>query len=158
MKLYQKIIFTLFIYAVTLTNTLASSDSHKSAANELLNTININELLSESIDAMLQLELSSNPSLIPFEGTMRSFFNKHMSGESLRGEFIKMYMNTFTESELIELNKFYNTKTGQKALKTAPQLMAEGAALGQQRVEENILDLQNMIEEEALRIQQLQQE
>jgi len=158
MKLFIKTIFVLFVFVVISTSTQASSDSHKNAANELLDTININELLSQSIDAMLQLELSNNPSLIPFENTMKSFFNKYMSGDSLRDEFLVMYMNTFTEGELIEINNFYKTETGQKALKTAPQLMADGAALGQQRVEENIQELETMIKEESLRIQNLQQQ
>lgn len=158
MKLFKKTIFIVLISVGALTNSLASSDSHKNAANELLNTINLDELLSQSVDVMLQLELSNNPSLIPFESTMKRFFNKYMSGESLRGEFVEMYINTFTESEIIEINNFYKTETGKKALKTAPQLMADGAALGQQRVLENLQDLESMIKEEALKIQKLQQE
>lgn len=158
MKLFKKIILTAFISVGVLTNALASSDSHKEAADQLLNTMNINELLSQTIDAMLQLELSNNPSLIPFESTMKIFFDKHMSGESLRDEYIELYINTFTESEIIEINNFYKTETGQKALRTAPQLTADGAAIGQQRVEENIQELEKMIKEESLKIQKLQQQ
>lgn len=139
-------------------SAFAFTASHKQAANNLLDTMKINELLAQSIEAMMQLELNNNPALKPFEGTMRDFFNKYMSGESLRDQFVELYAETFSEQELVELNSFYRTPTGQKALAASPQLMAKGAALGQRRVQENITELQNMIAAEAERIKGLQQQ
>ena len=144
----------IIILSVTITSTVyAFSDSHKKAANDLMDTMNLNELLSQSIEAALQIELNNNPSLRPFEGTMRAFFNKYMSGESLREDYVQLYMESFSEAEIIDINTFYKTPTGQKALKATPALMAKGAALGQKRVQENISELQAMITEEAQRIQ-----
>ena len=80
-----------------------------------------------------------------------------MSGESLREGFLEIYIETFTEKELKEMNAFYNTATGKKALKETPALMSKGAALGQKRVQENISELQGMIAEEAKKIQEMQQ-
>lgn len=139
-------------------NAFAELNSHQKAANELLDTMDINTLLSGSIDSMLQLELSKNPSLKPFEKVMRTFFNKHMSGESLREPFIDIYVETFTEKELKLINKFYSSPIGKKTLKETPALLSKGAALGQQRVQENLPELQKMIEQEANKIQKLQQE
>lgn len=158
-------LFKLCIYLLVFTlsssfyqaTALAASENHRKAANDLLDTMDLNTLLSGSIESMLQLQLSQNPSLLPFEKTMQTFFNKYMSGESLREGFLEIYIETFTEKELKEMNAFYNTATGKKALKETPALMSKGAALGQKRVQENISELQSMIAEEAKKIQEMQQ-
>ena len=135
----------------------AIQESHRASASRLLDTMEINVLLAGTIESMLQLELSKNPALQPFENTIRDFFNKYMSGESLRDAFIDIYVETFTENELNELNAFYSTPTGQKTLKETPALLAKGARIGEQRVQENIPELKLMIQEESKRIQALQQ-
>ena len=61
------------------------------------------------------------------------------------------------EKELNELKTFYSTPTGKKTLKETPVMMSKGAKIGEQRIQENISELQLMIQEEAKRIQALQQ-
>ncbi len=152
------IIFIVLSIAVfSCQNVLAFSDGHRTAANKLLDTMDMNTLLSGSIEAMLQLQIKQNPTLQPFEKTMRTFFKKYMSGESLREEFILIYMETFTEKELDEINEFYGTPTGKKTLKETPALMAKGAKIGEQRIQQNLPELKKMIQEEAKRIQAMQQ-
>ena len=80
-----------------------------------------------------------------------------MSGESLRDEFVQLYVNMFTESELIEIAEFNKTPTGQKALKVMPVLMQQGAQVGQQRVVENIDVLRQMIDEQSKTLKELQE-
>lgn len=156
MRIYKKFTFVFLAAALVITNAFAATDSHNKAADELLDAMNMNELLEQSIESMMQFELSNNPALLPYEETMRAFFKKYMSGDSLRDEFIAIYVETFSENELIEIADFYKTETGQKALKTAPELLAKGAAIGQQRVQENLPELQEMVKQEARRIQELQ--
>ncbi len=160
MRLFNRCLFlAVFALSVLLCQSaFATSDSHRNAANELLDTMDMNTLLDESVETILQLELSKNPTLQPFEEVMRAFFHKHMSGESLRGEFIDIYIETFTEKELKEINRFYETPTGKKILKETPALMGKGMKLGEQRVQENLPELQSMIQEEVARIQKMQQE
>lgn len=124
---------------------------HQKAADDLLVAMNLSTLLSDSIESMLQLEMINNPELKPYESTIRNFYVRYMSGESLWSEFLQLYMNTFTEPELVEITAFYKTPVGQKSLKEAPHLMAAGAAIGQRRVMENIEELKRMIEEESSR-------
>ena len=150
------LVFTLCL-SFYQTPAFATSDTHRKAANDLLDTMDLNTLLSSSIESMLQLQLSQNPSLKPFEKTMRAFLNKYMSGESLREDFLKVYVEIFSEKELREINAFYKTPTGKKTLTEMPALMAKCGAIGQKRVQEHIPELQKMIAEEAERIQMLQQ-
>ncbi len=151
------IALAVLLTLVSFTPAMADSASHKKAAASLLDTMNMSELLSQSIEAMLQLEIKNNPQLRPFEGTMRTFFQKYMSGESLRDDFIDIYTAAFTEKELLEIQSFYQTPTGQKALKVTPRLMAQGATLGQQRVKQNLPELERMVREEAERLKKNQQ-
>jgi hypothetical protein len=60
---------------------------------------------------------------------------------------IKLYADSFTEEELGELTKFYNTKVGQKAAEMMPKLAAKGAQIGMERVQSNLPELQKMIQE-----------
>ncbi|MCG8549069.1 MAG: DUF2059 domain-containing protein [Desulfobacterales bacterium] len=155
-----KIYVVFLLLAITLSfnlNAVTASESQRNAAGQLLDTMDLNSLLTGTIESMLQLELSQNPALKPYEKTMRQFFNKYMSGESLREDFIDIYVEAFTEKEIKELNAFYSTPTGRKALKKSPAMMAQGGKIGQQRIQENISELKMMIQEEAKRIQTLQQ-
>ncbi len=88
---------------------------------------------------------------------MKVFFSKYMSEESLKDQFVDIYVETFTENELNLINAFYSTPTGKKVLRETPSLMAKGAKLGEQKVLENISELRKMIEEEAERIEGMQQ-
>ena len=137
--------------------TNADESSHEKTASKLLDAMQFNELLAKSIDAMLELELQNNPSMKPYRATMKEFFETYMSGDSLRWDFIKLYTETFTEKEMKDIIAFYSTPVGRKTLTTAPDLMAKGAALGQQRVMENLGELEYMIEQESKRIEELQE-
>jgi len=147
------VVVSLFSGAV-----FSAEKSHRQAAILLLDSMNMDSLLRDSINSMLQLEMEANPSLRPFEATMLQFFERHMSAESLQEEFIDLYVETFTESEMKEITAFYETPTGKKTLEMAPALMSKGAQIGQQRVMDNIGELQKMIATEAARIRDLQQQ
>ena len=134
-----------------------ASDTHRKATQKLFDTMEMDALLSGSIETMLKMQISQNPALKPFESTMRAFFSKYMSGESLREPFVAIYMETFTEKEIHEINAFYSTPTGRKTLKQTPALMAKAARIGEQRVQQNLPELELMIREEAARIQAMQQ-
>ncbi len=56
--------------------------SHEDAAHELMDAMELNQLMSETIDSMLTMQLQSNPQLQPFESTMREFFATYMSGKA----------------------------------------------------------------------------
>ena len=51
----------------------------------------------------------------------------------------------FAEAELRDMIAFYKTPTGQKAIAKLPALMAKGAQIGQQRIQEHLPELQEAI-------------
>ena len=141
---------SLLIGAIALFSpamTRADEASHRKAAESLLNLMNMDALLTQSIDQMLQMQTKQNPAIAPYEQEMKAFLNKYMSWTSLKDEMTKLYVDEFTESELGELNKFYQTPLGKKTLQKMPALMAKGAEIGQRKVQEHLPELQASIME-----------
>ena len=123
------------------------SPAQRAAAAELLETMHISAALDASINTMMEVQLQANPGLRQVEGVMRDFFRRYMSWEALKGQYADIYARAFTEEELRQIIAFYRTPTGQKMAQATPQLMREGAALGERTVQEHMGELQQMIME-----------
>jgi len=134
--------------------TFANSDS-EIEAEKLLNSMGMEKTMTASMSQMLDLQMQQNPTLVPFKLVMMKFFNKHMSWDSLKPEFVQIYSEAFTASELRDINAFYATDTGRKTIQKMPTLMAQGAQIGAARVQANIMELQSMIKAEAERLESL---
>ena len=127
----------------------ADEASHKKAAESLLGLMGMEALLSQSVDQMLVMQVQQNPGLAPYQSQMKTFLGKYMSWASLKDDMAKIYMTEFTEPELNEMNKFYQTPLGKKMVQRLPALMAKGAEMGQKRVQEHLPELQAAIQAEA---------
>ena len=123
----------------------SASRSHADAAAELLEVFEAEKLLHDTIDLMLKVEMEQNPMLAQFEDILRAFFAKHMAWQTLQPEYVRLYMEAFTEDELRELIAFYQTETGKKSVSLMPQLMQQGATLGRRQVQDNQHELEQMI-------------
>ncbi len=142
---------TLMIVAALgqMTVARASEETHRQAAEALLNLMDMDKLMSESIDQMLEMQVKQNPAIGQFKDEMKKFLSKYMSWSAMKGDMVKIYMSEFTEQELKELLAFYQTPLGKKTVAKMPKLMAKGAELGQQRVQEHLPELQKAIQEQA---------
>lgn len=127
---------------------LADQKSHRKAAEDLLIAMKVNKQLENSIDQMLELQIKTNPGIAQVRGSMKRFFDKYMSWESLRNELIDIYVSAFTEEELKQITAFYKTPAGRKMVEKTPELMAKGMQLGVSRVQENQSELEKMIRED----------
>jgi len=155
MKVIQMlcVVVGLSVFSVAQADTAGIKEAEK-----LLDLMNVDQALDESMAGMLDLQLQQNPALAPYKGVMLKFFRKYMSYESIKPDMAKMYADAFTAGELQELNAFYATDVGKKTIEKMPELMMQGAQLGAVRVQTNMGELQQMIQAEAQRIQQLQQQ
>jgi uncharacterized protein len=132
-----------------MTAVRADEKSHRQAAENLLGLMNMDKLLTDSLDQMLQMQMKQNPAIAAYEPQMRAFFAKYMSWASLKEDMVKIYMAEFSEQELKELLAFYQTPVGKKTIQKMPSLLAKGAELGQQRVQQHLPELQQAIQEVA---------
>jgi hypothetical protein len=122
--------------------TRADEASHRKAVDSLFALMGMENVLNQSIDQMLAMQVQQNPAIAQFQPQMKAFLNKYMSWASLKDDMAKIYMAEFSESELNELSKFYQTPLGKKTIQKMPALMAKGAEIGQKRVQDHMPELQ----------------
>ena len=120
----------------------ADEASDRKAVESLFALMGMETVLSQSIDQMLAMQVQQNPALAPYQTQMKAFLSKYMSWASLKDDMTKLYMAEFSETELNELTKFYQTPLGKKTIQKMPALMAKGAEIGQKRVQEHLPELQ----------------
>ena len=141
----KPIVLSILIGAVAFfqpATTRADEASHRKAVESLFTMTGMETVLAQSIDQMLAMQVQQNPALVPHQAQMKAFLNKYMSWASMKDDMAKLYMAEFSESELNELIKFYQTPVGKKTLQKMPALMAKGAEIGQKRVQEHLPELQ----------------
>ena len=124
-------------------------DSHRQKAEKLLIVTKMDENIQQGIDNMVAMQLSRNPALINKKPQLNEFFNKYIGWESFKGEIIGLYVEAFTEQELNEMIVFYSTPTGQKMIKTVPDIMVKRSKIAMQRLQQNQEQLKTLIETEA---------
>lgn len=127
----------------------AADDVTLQAAEALLESVNLEQLLAESIDTVLSAQVQQEPMLRQHEEGMRRFLRKHMSYASLKPDLVRIYAEAFTADELRELTAFYRTPLGIKTVSLMPRLMQQGSELGMQRVQENMHELEAMLRGEG---------
>ena len=136
----------LLLTLVVVQAQTPEKSKHYKAAEELLLTMNMEQAIAESLEQMLALQLRNNPNLQPAEATLKVFFKKYMSWEALREDYIQIYMEEFTEKELKDMMSFFKTDTGKKMAAKQTTLMMKGAQLGQNKVQEHMSELQEMLQ------------
>ncbi|MBS4169099.1 DUF2059 domain-containing protein [Parachlamydia sp. AcF125] len=148
-KLYKGLIKHILIIAFfTSPLVLAAGKAEWQAANELLDTIHFEKMMEDSIDASIEMVKQMDPAMGEHEATLRKFYEKYMSAESLRQDILEMYCEIFTEKELKDIAAFYRSKTGQKALEKTPEIMQHSLHLAQTRVLQHMDELQQMLAQE----------
>ena len=152
-----RLILTIVVAATVLTGSSlraapttapAPSPEATAAALELLDTMHMEKVLSDSITTMLDLQLKQNPEIQQFRPIMMDFFKKYMSWDALKDDMAGIYASEFTAAELKQMTAFYKTPVGQKMATKLSGLIAKGGEIGQRRVQEHIGELQDAIRAE----------
>lgn len=135
----------LFCATLTVRAQTTISPSHHKAALELLVAMQTEKSLEQSIQTAMEAQIASDSDLVPFRDIMEGFLKKYMSWESIKDELADLYAGEFTEDELHQLTKFYRTEVGKKMAGLTPTLIAKAGAIGQQKVESHVSELQSLI-------------
>ena len=138
----------LFIILLATTTLYANESRSPDVTYKLFTVMKLDKTFQETLDKMVDVQIVQNPSIAPAKATLMKFFEKHMGWESMKPELAKIYMKHYTDEELKELTTFYQTSVGQKTALIMPTISAEGAALGQKRVQDNMGELQEMLQKE----------
>ena len=158
-KLYVLLLtISLGLYGVSAKAETTKLSGVELEAEKLLDTMKMGATLEAGIEKLINVQIQQNPGMAPYRAVLLEFFGKHMNYERLKGDLVFIYAEAYSEKELKAINKFYASDVGQKTINLMPELMAKGSQVGQQRVQDNIPELQRMIQEESVRILELQNE
>ncbi|MGB5397872.1 MAG: DUF2059 domain-containing protein [Gammaproteobacteria bacterium] len=141
-------ILTLTIALLLCLNSaglLADDSAHRQQVEKLFKLTQMEKRIQESVESVLQLQLRQNPQIADKKATVARFFDKYIGWNALKEDIAQMYMKTFSEKELEDINAFYITPAGQKVINIVPQLVQQRNQLAMERLQENIGELQNIL-------------
>ncbi|MCX2524907.1 DUF2059 domain-containing protein [Larsenimonas rhizosphaerae] len=123
----------------------APSEEASQAAYTLMEQTDMKGIFDQAMQDSLEQQLAVNPALVPYKDVMEQFFNDYVSFESIKPRLAALYASRFSADELNTLTDFYSTDTGKKAMELMPELMQEGAGIGQTQVMAHQDELQRML-------------
>jgi len=127
----------------------ADPASHRQAVDTLFELTDMQQKIAESVDNVLAMQLGQNPALREHRDLVRAWLEKTIGWEGLKDDVTDMYLKTFTEQELDEMNAFYGSPTGRKVIKQRPELVQQRNRIAMQRMQDNIGELQQTIEQQS---------
>jgi uncharacterized protein len=127
----------------------ADEKTHKKAAEQLLVTLRVEKAMLETIDPMIDTLIKTNPAVGTYRTALKEYLKRQLSWEVQKEEWIAAYVEEFTEPELLDLAKFYQTPLGQKALDKQPKLTGRVMDFAVKKALANKEDLRKAIEAEA---------
>jgi hypothetical protein len=119
--------------------------THRDAAIRLLVESGTESAMVTMQEIMLKQQLELHPIIRPYQDVLRAFLDKYASFSALRDDLAKLYVDRFTELQLRQILAFYQTPTGQIAVRELPKVIELAAALGKNRVSEHMDELKDMI-------------
>ena len=126
-------------------SAVADNSSHVQQVETLFKLTQMEKKVDQSIDSILELQMSQSPALSVHEAEMRAFFEKYIGWAALKNDITAMYLRTFSEDELKKINDFYITPAGQKVISVLPELVQQRNQLAMTRLQQNIGELQQII-------------
>ena len=135
----------LIFFSISQGLFAADNSSHTQQVETLFKLTQMEKKVDQSIDSILELQVSQNPALSARQAEMRAFFEKHIGWAALKNDITAMYLKTFSEDELKAINGFYITPAGQKVITALPGLVQQRNQLAMMRLQQNIGELQQII-------------
>lgn len=151
MKPLKPLITRCFMHTCTLffmlTPALVAADdaSHRQQVETLFRLTQMEKKINDSVANVLQLQIRQNPQLQKDSKAMESFLQKYIGWQAMKQDIADMYLQTFSEQELEQINAFYITPAGQKVINVVPQLVQQRNQIAMTRLRQNIGELQQIM-------------
>ncbi len=130
---------TLLAYFGFLCVGIADEESHRQVASELLELSGTKEAMRAGFLATIEPNIAAmtQQGMPPAAASeiriaLTEWFEQEIKWEEIKPKVVELYMKEFTEAELKELNAFYRTPIGSKAISKIPAIMQQGSLIGQQ--------------------------
>ena len=135
----KNILAIAFLVFGVFTNAQSSKDVKIA---ELLETMGSTQAMKTSFEYMINYYKQNNPQI---SSEYWDNASKHVDYDELVQKLIPVYSKHFTEQEIVDLLKFYNTSTGKKMIEKTPTILEESMEIGRkwgielaQKIEEEI--------------------
>ncbi|MDD5499193.1 MAG: DUF2059 domain-containing protein [Dehalococcoidales bacterium] len=160
---YLKImaLFTMFMMVFAVGGS-AKADSFHDTVEQLLLLTKQDQILEqtfEQIKPMLlqQYQLMNIPEakaqiMHKYLGKILDVMKDEMSWDQIKEEYIQIYMAVYTEDEVRELIKFYQSPIGQKTVAEMPLLMQQSMLVSQNHLKNILPKIQEISKEMAAEI------
>jgi uncharacterized protein len=126
----------------------STPETQRAAVNRLFEVIQLQSELDHALDLNFKIQMEENPTIRPLESIMRKFLSKYLSLDGIREPLARLFMDRFSELELVQLTAFYKTPLGQRSLTELPKLTGEGSKIGMKKVQEHLKDLEEMVRQQ----------
>jgi hypothetical protein len=121
-------------------------------ATKLLDLAGTSELMAQGFEiglkpALARMKAQGMPDELinSIHAESKRFFEANFKWEEVEPLIVKLYTDSFTESELRDLVSFYETPTGKMAASLLPTLTQEGAALAMTRIQSKMPEFQQRV-------------
>lgn len=125
----------------------APSPGRLQAAEELLRVMHLEQSTLAGVEAMVETQIRSDPTLAPYRNVILAWARRHMTWAAIGPQMAALYAERFTEPELRELIAFYNTPTGRKAVGLMGEILQSSAEIGRRIAQEHTPELERMLKE-----------
>jgi hypothetical protein len=123
--------------------------SHRAAAAELLQVMEIRQQAEVAVEKVLDLQLAQNPAVRAQREVILEWMRSVVASQEAMDRLAELYAERFSEAELRELTAFYATPIGKRAVRELPALMEQGMLIGQQLAQQHSGELRRRLEEHA---------
>ena len=137
-------LFTLFLIVLVMIFSFgisASADSSRDSVEKLLLVMKQDQLMNQTFEQIKplvlqqfqQMNLTQEQSQIidKYMGKMFDVMKEAMSWDKIKDDFIEIYISVYTEEEIQELIKFYQSPIGQKLIEKEPLIIQQSMSLSQ---------------------------
>ena len=132
MKRWMPIFLTLGMLLVPAAK--ADPAAHRQLVARLLEVFRVAPMCAESLHAIVGEAVRTDPRLTGAEGELVAFLEETTGWEVIKPAVIELYMAKFTEGEMREIIRFYESPTGRKFAGASLDISAEVMGLVQDRM------------------------
>lgn len=136
---------------------LAATASHNAAAEKFLTLANADKLgtpvymqvqqMFAQRFAQTKAPASKQPVLESYQAKANAALDNSIGWNKLKPKMVDLYTQTFTEQELKDLVKFYESPLGRKVLREMPKVTQQSAQLTQQTLEPAVPVVNKLLED-----------
>jgi hypothetical protein len=140
MRVFRLPLLLAVTFAALSRSALAqdTSATHREAVKQLMAVTHLREVTAQSMDDVVKSQMAQMPQLKPYESIMQTFLKEQMDWSALEPEFTRIYMEVFTEKELRDIVKIYQTPAGQMMLTKMPLLLVKTNEFTQRRLQSGL--------------------